>query len=237
MDAVIVHSEHGARRLREAVGVDPEKIHVIPHGVFQSAANFSRKADSLPPELSASKDKQVVLLFGLVRPYKGVDILLQAWEQLLKENNPNDIELWIVGMPRMDITALQKSSPTNVSWVPRFVDGEELAATFHHADIAVLPYNQIDQSGVLFTALPFGMPLILSDVGGFPEIAAEGAAELFPAGDSQALGELLNKLLTDQTRRERLRTSALKLSSDDGPFGWSSIAQQTLDLYRSILRA
>ena len=68
-------------------------------------------------------------------------------------------------------------------FVPRFVADDELPAYFQRADLVVLPYREIDQSGVLFTALAFGKPLLLSDVGGFPEVAATGAARTFPAGD------------------------------------------------------
>ena len=61
----------------------------------------------------------------------------------------------------------------------------------------MLPYREIDQSGVLFTALAFGKPLLLSDVGGFPEVAATGAARTFPAGDVGALRDALSELLGD----------------------------------------
>ena len=71
----------------------------------------------------------------------------------------------------------------------RFVSGAELAGAFRAADLVVLPYREIDQSGVLFTALAFGKPMLLTAVGGFPEIAATGAAELVPPGDPDALAQ------------------------------------------------
>ena len=94
-------------------------------------------------------------------------------------------------MPRMDISALRATAPPNVRFVPRFIGDAELPAYFQRADLVVLPYREIDQSGVLFTALAFGKPLLLSDVGGFPEIAATGAARTVPAGDAAALHEAL----------------------------------------------
>src|SRR6202022_892049 len=100
----------------------------------------------------------------------GIDLLLEAWRSI------EGAELWIVGMPRMDIEPLRAASPPNVRWVPRFVGDPEIAAYFRRADVVVLPYRQIDQSGVLFTALAFGKPLVLTDVGGFSEIARHGAA-------------------------------------------------------------
>ena len=92
----------------------------------------------------------------------------------------------------------------------------------------MLPYREIDQSGVLFTALAFGKPLLLSDVGGFPEVAATGAARTFPAGDS-ALHAALRELLSDpaalSAMAERARAAAA------GPYSWDAIAQRTLELY------
>jgi glycosyltransferase involved in cell wall biosynthesis len=101
------------------------------------------------------------------------------------------------------------------------------------ASLLVLPYREIEHSGVAFTALGAGTPLLLSDVGGFPEIAATGAARTFPAGDSAALGESLSKLLADPAAladmAERARAAAA------GPYAWESIAQRTLALYRKVL--
>ena len=88
-------------------------------------------------------------------------------------------------------------------FVPRFVGDDELPALFQRADLVVLPYREIDQSGVLFTALAFGVPLLLSDVGGFPEIAATGAARTFPAGDPSALRSALRSCSTTPPRWPR----------------------------------
>ena len=109
----------------------------------------------------------MVLFFGLIRPYKGVDVLLDAWR---RAERPDGAELWIVGMPRMDASFIDGPG---VRTALRFVSGAELAGAFRAADLVVLPYREIDQSGVLFTALAFGKPLLLTAVGGFPEIAAD----------------------------------------------------------------
>jgi glycosyltransferase involved in cell wall biosynthesis len=95
-----------------------------------------------------------------------------------------------------------------VRWVTEFVDDGELAACFARADVVVLPYREIDQSGVLATALAFGSPLVLTDVGGFAEVAAVGAARLVAPGDPPALREALTELLGDSQARERLRAGA-----------------------------
>ncbi|MGB2711720.1 MAG: glycosyltransferase family 4 protein, partial [Conexibacter sp.] len=169
-DAVVVHSEHGAARLRDELGIDRDKVHVIPHGAF---AHLAEQPDPrpLPPELAAV-EKPVVLCFGLIRPYKGIDVLLEGWRGI------EDAELWVVGLPKLDLAPLRAAAPPGVRFVSRFVADEQIPAFFRRADLVVLPYREIDQSGVLFTALAFGAPLLLTAVGGFPEVAATGAAEL-----------------------------------------------------------
>jgi glycosyltransferase involved in cell wall biosynthesis len=98
----------------------------------------------------------------------------------------------------------------------------------------VLPYREIDQSGVLFTALAFGKPLLLSDVGGFPEVAETRAARIFPAGDAAALQRGLRDLLGDRdalgAMAEKARAAAV------GRYSWEAVAARTLELYDSLLR-
>jgi len=122
-----------------------------------------------------------------------------------------------------------------VRFVPRFIGDDELPAYFKRADLVVLPYREIDQSGVLFTALAFGKPLLLSDVGGFPEIAATGAARTFPAGNAGALRDALRELLADKQARSALANRARELA--DGEYSWQRIGQRTLALYESLLAA
>jgi glycosyltransferase involved in cell wall biosynthesis len=117
--------------------------------------------------------------------------------------------------------------------VDRFVTDPEAAAYFDRADVVVLPYREIDQSGVLFTALAFGRPMVLSDVGGFPDIAREGAAELVPPGDPAALARALGTLLNDHGRRRSLAARAAELAA--GPYSWDAVAAAHQRVYRSLL--
>jgi len=224
VDAVVVHSEHGAARLRDELGIDPARVHAIPHGAFMHFAETAPAA-ALPPELAAT-DKPVVLCFGLIRPYKGIDVLLEAWRGI------EGAELWIVGLPKLDLAPLRAAAPPGVRFVPRFVADAELPAFFRRADLVVLPYREIDQSGVLFTALAFGKPLLLSAVGGFPEVAATGAADLVPPGDAAALHDALARLLADPAARARLAAAARAAAA--GPYSWDAIAAQHLALYETL---
>ena len=222
VDAVVVHSRAGAGRLH-ALGVPDERVHVIPHGAFTHLAALDD--GPLPAELAAAEGP-VVLFFGLLRPFKGLDVLLEAWRGI------EGAELWIVGMPRMDLAALRAQAPPGVRFVPRFVADAEVAALFRRADVAVLPYRKADQSGVLFTALAFGTPFVASDVGGFGEVAATGAGEVVAPGDPAALHAALAALLADPDRRTRMAAAAHEAAQT--AYSWDAAARRTLALYEAL---
>jgi glycosyltransferase involved in cell wall biosynthesis len=225
VDAVVVHSHHGRERLVVDLDVDPERVHVVPHGAFEY---LTRLPDEAPlPAGLAQVEGPVVLCFGLMRPYKGIDVLIDAWRGI------GGAELWIVGLPKMPIGPLRAAAPPGVRFVPRFITDAEIPAYFRRADLVVLPYRQIDQSGVLFTALAFGKPMLLSGVGGFPEIAEAGAAELFAVDDRAALHIALQRLLADPARRERLAAGAHAAAA--GPYSWDEAAARTLAVYRRLI--
>jgi glycosyltransferase involved in cell wall biosynthesis len=224
-DAIVVHSQHGRARLIDELGVDGKRVHVIPHGAFAHLAAEDATGAASPPPFQT--DLPVVLCFGLMRPYKGIEELLEAWRGI------EDAELWIAGAPRMDISTLRAAAPPGVRFVPRFITDDELPAFFRRADLVVLPYREIDQSGVLFTALAFGKPLLLSDVGGFPEVAAQGAARIFPAGDAAALHVALRELVADPATLEQLAARARAAAI--GTYSWSEIGKRTLALYDTLL--
>jgi glycosyltransferase involved in cell wall biosynthesis len=223
-DAIVVHSEHGRGRLTGELGVDPGRVHVIPHGAFAPGAVGADRPSAAAP---FATDRPVALLFGLLRPYKGLEDLLRAWRGI------EDAELWVVGMPRFDVSPLRRVAPRNVRFLPRWVSDEELAGCFARADLVVLPYREADSSGVAFTALGAGTPLLTSDVGGFPELAATGAARTFPAGDVAALRSALVELLGDDQARARMAASARVAAA--GPYSWDAVAQRTIALYETLL--
>jgi glycosyltransferase involved in cell wall biosynthesis len=226
MDAVVALSEFGRERLVGA-GLGADRIRVIPHGALDYLTRQPDEAP-LPPELAAVEGP-VVLFFGLIRPYKGIDVLLDAFRSL-------DAELWIVGRPLgMSLDSLRDlaaSARGRVRFVPRFVSDQELPAYFRRADVVALPHRDAEQSGVLYAALAFGKPIVMSDVGGFPEVARTGAGALVPPGDPEALAAKLNELLESADERERLAAAASEAAA--GPYSWELVARQTLDLYAEL---
>jgi glycosyltransferase involved in cell wall biosynthesis len=229
VDALITHSEYGRRQLVQRFGLPEAKVHVAPLGAYAHTVD-PQDPLPLPPELAdVDPDTPVVLFFGLLRPYKGLDTLLEAWRGV------TGAQLWIVGRPMMDVAALKAAAPPSVRFVDRFVPEGQIAAFFGRADAVVLPYvntERFDASGVLGTALAFGDPLVASDIGGFSEVAATGAAALVPPEDPAALRETLQSLIEDPARRATMTAAAR--AAAEGPFSWAEAARRTLAVYDSI---
>jgi glycosyltransferase involved in cell wall biosynthesis len=232
MDAVVAHSEHSAMRLRDELGLDRAKVRVIPHGAFDYLTKLPAEKP-LPAELEGAEGP-VILCFGLLRPYKGIENLIEAYGRI----GASGAELWIVGNPRMDVEQLRRQAAAaggRIRFVTRFVDDAEIPAIFRRADLVVLPYLDAEHSGVLYTGLAFGKPLILSAVGGFPEVAATGAARLVEPGNTEILAAALRELIDEEAARARLAAAATSAAA--GPFSWDVAGRRTLDLYRELLEA
>jgi glycosyltransferase involved in cell wall biosynthesis len=227
MDAVVAHSLHGATRLRDEVGLPAERIRVIPHGAFDYLTRLPEEKP-LPEELEGAEGP-VVLSFGLLRPYKGLETLLEAFTEV------GGAELWIVGNPRMSVEPLHEAAAltgARVRFVTRFVEDAEIPAIFRRADVIALPYLDAEHSGVLYTGLAFGKPMVVSAVGGFPEVAEHGAARLVPPGDAGALAGALRELVDDPAAREELAAAARAAAA--GPYSWDEAARLTIALYEEL---
>jgi glycosyltransferase involved in cell wall biosynthesis len=228
MDAVVVHTRHGAERLAE-LGVERSKVRVIPHGAFD---HLTRQDEEVPlPDELAAVEGPVVLCFGMVREYKGVDVLLRAFREI------QGAELWIVGRPlnysMAPLHELASQVSAKVRFVTRYVTEPEIPAFFRRADLLVLPYRSIDQSGVLYAGLAFGKPMVISDVGGFREIADDhGAARLVPPEDPGRLAAELEDLLADPAERAALGARAAAAAA--GPYSWDEVAGRTMALYEEL---
>jgi glycosyltransferase involved in cell wall biosynthesis len=234
MEAVVALSEYGAGRLEEA-GIPREKVEVIPHGAFDYLTALPERP--LPPELEGASGP-VILLFGLIRPYKGADVLIRAFGEMEAEN----AEVWIAGRPfGVDVAELRRQAGEvggRVRFVDRFVSDSEVPALMRRADVVVLPYRDAEQSGVLYTALAFGKAIVATSVGGFPEVAAAGEGEtikLVPPDDHLALAEALSTVLKEPAERARLEAAARAAAT--GPYSWDTVAAQTLALYERLLES
>jgi glycosyltransferase involved in cell wall biosynthesis len=233
--AVIVHTEFSKNKVAELAWCRPEKIHVVPHGVLEC-----HHLPTSDKTTSQEEEEQTILFFGAVRSYKGVDLLIQAFARLpavLKAST----RLVVAGQPGMDASELHRLAESlgvdhRIAWHLRFIRDEEIPELFRKASLVALPYRDIDQSGVLMTAIAFEKPVVASRIGGIPEVIQDGVhGYLVEVGDVNGLATALGKLLLDRDRREGMQKAVALLRS--GPLAWDSCAKRTIGLYDQVLHS
>jgi glycosyltransferase involved in cell wall biosynthesis len=193
---VIVHTGSGRQTLLRH-GVPAERISVIPHGPLRL------RAPGAPPALR--DPRWTLVLFGEIKPYKGLDILIEA-VTALPSTVRRQLRVVVAGRPRMDIAPLA-SRIVALGLGGQFelrlkrLSEEEMAALFAEADGFVFPYRQVDASGVYFLVNSLGKWLIASRVGVFSDEMIDGAqGSLVPPGDVPALAQALEHAIVERPR-------------------------------------
>jgi glycosyltransferase involved in cell wall biosynthesis len=236
VDGIICHSDSIRTRLGAEFSVPEEKIAVIPHGPFFYDLPATASEQTLH-SFDLEQGKLLVLWQGIIFPYKGIDLLLNAWQQV--EANNEDVCLLIVGTGSPELSGqvreqISRLGLTRVKLHLRFVSTEELVALYRAADIVVYPYRAITTSGALATGLALGKTIVASDLPVFRELLADhDNALLVDPQNSVALAAALTGLFRDATLRQRLAASVRAM--DFGDQSWLSIAKKTRDFYLEIL--
>lgn len=199
IDAFIFHSKSSYYRLVNEMKIDVRKYVIIPHFAYEVG------------EHSVDLKKNSILFFGSIRDYKGLDVLLEACAKL-----PADTEwsLSIYGKPEMNIDNLkelciQKNIAGHVEWNTGWIEEEQLDDIFYSHEIVILPYKEIDNSGLLHLAMSYGKPVIASRLGSLADLIKDGEnGLLFEACNSEELSKKILKLLMDDELKEMLGNNA-----------------------------
>ena len=244
VDGIIANAEENKQRITSTFNIDPQKIRVIVPGSLISAdrprLTDESKKHEIRLKLDLDEHRPTVLFFGYIRKirkYKGLDILLKATNQL--QRRKRRITLIIVGEVVGDFDSYQRLIdqclyPGDVQLFLRYVTEKEMSEFFLASDLVVLPYRSIYQSGIVPVAYAHARPVIASRVGGLTEIIEDGrSGRLVPPNDPDALAEAMAELLNDPAAMKRMGEFAYKLVKDK--YSWSSIAEETLVLYKKVL--
>lgn len=225
--AVIAHSAAAADLLRSRYG-DRAPIAVIPHGSYVGLHGPRRDKRASRVELGLPGAGFVALALGTLRPYKGLEVLLEAWSGM-------EGRLIIAGEVKdpayaAEIAARAAAAP-GVEFRPAFVPDSALPTWLAAADVVVLPYRKLLTSGVLLWALSYGVPAIAPDVPPVRELVAEGREGfLFAPADAASLRAALERAAAHPNLAalgEAAYAAAL-------PFDWHAIAEQTAALYLRV---
>lgn len=225
-DHLIVHTRTGLNNLVQR-GLPAEKIAVVRHGPL------ALKVPPPTPEASTFRDdrqRYTLVLFGEIKPYKGVDVILSALASLPAAARAQ-LRLIVAGRPRMDIAPLQQQCSSLglddvVAWWPKRLSDDEMAHLFAVADSLVFPYRQIDASGVYYLTKSLERWMIASAVGVFKEDLIDGQeGRLVASEDVGALARAIEEAL-----RRRPRPQA---AGSEG--SWVDIGVKTRQVYESAL--
>lgn len=175
-DYFLAHGHCAKERLVAEIGVDPERVHVVPHGSYEGFyPNFADRARSRR-HLSLSDDHFVFLFFGNIKGYKGVDVLLEVFEPIRKEfaNARLVIAGRIYDPDTADMLKEHANTRPEITFHPGFISDDEAQFYFNAADFTVLPYRRILTSGAALLSLSYRTPIIAPRTGVLPEIIEEG---------------------------------------------------------------
>ncbi|MDQ4075541.1 MAG: glycosyltransferase family 4 protein [Chloroflexota bacterium] len=196
VDHLICHAESDVQELRTLLPEKPITRVMLP--------SYQALAELTPPVKRAKRGKPHLLFFGFVRPYKGVDLLLEAMPKVLAALPDAYLtvagEWWdAAGDPEAQLDPALRNS---VEIVNRYLPNEEMAALFHAADVVVLPYRSATQSAVVQLAYGFGVPVITTAIGGLPEaVAHEESGFVVPPHDPEALADAIIRYHTEGWRK------------------------------------
>jgi glycosyltransferase involved in cell wall biosynthesis len=221
-DQVIVMAEQLRPVVRE-LGLDDERIHVVPH-----LALGERSSTEAVPE-----EEFLVLFFGRIWPYKGLDYLIHA-EPLVSATVPQ-VHFLIAGQGE-DFSRYRSMMvhPERFTVHNRFVPQEECARYFQRASFVVLPYVDASQSGVIAMAYTYGKPVVATTVGGLPEMVDHGQTGLLvPPRDVDALSQAIVHFLQNPDERRRMGENALRRCERD--LSADAVAEATLTVYQTAV--
>ncbi len=230
---VVVHSEQNRQQLHDHYRLPEGKTHQVPHGVFFSKVK-QLDAQNSKRGLGLEKRDQVILLYGALRAYKGIDVLLRAFAELADVHHR--VQLVIAGKLWLDWAPFARiiddhSLGERVHVFPEFVPEERVPVFFSAADLVVLPYTSFDaQSGVAATALPYGKPMIVTRTGGLPECVADDERWIVTPGQVAPLARRLVAFFDDTG--EQTKAFADVADRVLRSYSWESVVEAYRPIYR-----
>ncbi|RXA19707.1 glycosyltransferase family 4 protein [Methanosarcina sp. MSH10X1] len=216
------------------LGIDKNKVHVVPNGVDTEKFKPAGKAHARNL-LNLPQDKNIVLFVGALRKIKGVDYLIEAARNFVNR----DTDLFMVGRDDGLRKSLEKRArELKIADFIKFtgpVNHEDIPLWISASDILVLPSLSEGRPNVVLEALACEVPVVATNVGGIPELMVNGeTGYLVPAKSPGELSGKINKLLEDRNRREKMGKLGRKSIIQRG-LTWEAHAKMTVNIYSELL--
>ena len=238
--AIIAHSNYIKNLLKEIFQFNFDMIVIIPHGNFnhyKSKKNISQT--DARKKLNLLEEDNVLLFFGFIRKYKGLDLLLDAFEKAVGQNK--NLKLVIAGEPinkQLETEYRERIAqiPGNdkIQFFSDYIPNDQIAPYFIASDIVALPYKNIYHSGLMHLAYSFGKPIIATSVGDFSETIEQGKnGFILKKNDATNLAKTIISAFADKNKLKKMGKYVTELN--ENKYSWDKIAYQTKRLYEKVL--
>jgi glycosyltransferase involved in cell wall biosynthesis len=240
---IFVHTEKMKLELGEAFGVQPARVTLIPFGINNSVPDTPLTPVQARQKLGIREGEKTILFFGRIAPRKGLEFAVEAFQQICAREE--DYRLIIAGKPdkceqywaAICETIREDVRTGRILVRAEVIPDEEAEVYFKAADVLVLPYTDIFQSGVLFLGYSFGLPAIVADVGSLKDDVVEGGTGfVFRPRDSVDLARTIEKYFASalfanlNSCRPKIRAYASERHS------WDVVSRATMRVYADLLR-
>ena len=244
VDHIFVHTQKMKEELIQQFGVSYRSVTVIRHPINNAFPDTALTPLEAKRRLGITGHEKTILFFGRIKPYKGVEHLLAACQQLMVNDPTHRLiiagevqrgdEKYFDGLRSALIPELDRGQ---IILRTQFIPDEDIELYLKCADVLVLPYNEIFQSGVLFLAYSFGLPVIATDVGSFREEIVEGRTGYLcrPANPADMAEAIKTYFASDlyhdlDSRRQEIKDYAYVHHS------WDAVAELTQSVYAELLQ-
>jgi len=231
-DAVIVHNNYAKEMVNKVYGIATEKVSVIPHGNFVSYYPNYITREEARARLAVSENRFVLLFFGMIWPYKGLENLIDALKSILTYNE--DLLIMIVGKCsaqylREALHRFSNDFPRNCIIKLQHIPDEGVQLYMNACDIGILPYKEVTTSGSLLLFMSFGKPVIVPQL----EPIRETVGDLGVYYDPKKKGSL--ESVITKSRDLDLATISRKMFEKASEYNWDEISDSTAGVYSRVL--
>ena len=243
-DHIFVHTEKMKEELCAQFTVSEEKVSVIKFPINNSLCDTELTSAQAKRRLELGSGEKAILFFGRIRPYKGIEYLLDAFRMLSEKENAS-YRLIIAGeaikgceqyLQEIQRSAAGDFAQDRIIWRTQFIPDDDVELYLKAADVLVLPYKEIFQSGVLFLAYAFGLPVVATDVGSFREEIVEGSTGfLCKPGDSAEMARAIETYFESGLFKNLgdLRKEIKEYANEN--HSWHAVAKLTCGVYAKLL--
>jgi glycosyltransferase involved in cell wall biosynthesis len=241
-DHIFVHTGKMKSEMISEFGVCEAKVTVIPFGINNTVPNTNLSTIEAKRRLGINNQDKTLLFFGNIAPYKGLEYLVAAFDEVLRDDT--DYRLIIVGKPKGDKSywpriqqkIVRGGMRDRVSERIEYIPDEETEVYFKAADVLILPYTEVFQSGVLFLSYSFGLPAIAADVGCLRDEIIEGETGFISRPqDSSELASAIRRYFKSKLFCElEHRRPQIKEYANER-YSWTKVVRMTTAVYSNLL--